>query len=136
MIDQYEVYCTGCKRAYYPSALVNGMCNACRNGQKPANYNNYNSYGGGYGGYGGGIFSSSSPTIISNTQFENNFSDYVEAKHAVALNSCTAGLHLSLDVLKIGQGDEVVTTPVVVEAPPTLNDSFQALLGQLARTRD
>ena len=41
-------------------------------------------------------------------KFEEEFAAYVGAKYAVALNSCTAGLHLSLVVLGIGPGDEVV----------------------------
>lgn len=45
------------------------------------------------------------------TRFENLIKDYVGAKFAVALNSCTAGLHLSLIALGIGPGDEVITTP-------------------------
>ncbi|MBI5303614.1 MAG: DegT/DnrJ/EryC1/StrS family aminotransferase [Chloroflexi bacterium] len=41
-------------------------------------------------------------------RFEEEFATYVGAKYAVALNSCTAGLHLSLVVLGIGRGDEVI----------------------------
>jgi len=45
-------------------------------------------------------------------RFENLIKDYVGAKYAVALNSCTAGLNLSLISLGIGAGDEVITTPL------------------------
>lgn len=41
-------------------------------------------------------------------RFEDEFATYVGAKYAVALNSCTAGLHLSLVVNDIGEGDEVI----------------------------
>lgn len=41
-------------------------------------------------------------------QFETEFAAYVGANYAVGLNSCTAGLHLSLVVLGIGPGDEVI----------------------------
>ena len=45
-------------------------------------------------------------------QFERAFADYVGAAHAVAVNSCTAALHLSLLASKVGAGDEVITTPL------------------------
>lgn len=45
-------------------------------------------------------------------QFERAFADYVEAPFAVAVNSGTAALHLSLLAAGIGAGDEVVTTPL------------------------
>jgi dTDP-4-amino-4,6-dideoxygalactose transaminase len=45
-------------------------------------------------------------------RFEEAFRDYIGAPHAVALNSCTAGLHLSLIALGIKAGDEVITTPM------------------------
>lgn len=45
-------------------------------------------------------------------EFEKRFAEYTQAKHAVALNSCTAGLHLALDVLGVSSGDEVITTPM------------------------
>src|SRR5512140_1289104 len=41
-------------------------------------------------------------------RFEEEFAAYVGARYAVALNSCTAGLHLSLIVSEIGPGDEVI----------------------------
>jgi dTDP-4-amino-4,6-dideoxygalactose transaminase len=45
-------------------------------------------------------------------RFEQAFAEYVGAAHAVALNSCTAGLHLALLAAGVGPGDEVVTTPL------------------------
>ncbi len=44
------------------------------------------------------------------TRFEETFRNYVGTEHAAAVNSCTAGLHLSLAALDIGPGDEVITT--------------------------
>lgn len=41
-------------------------------------------------------------------RFEEEFAAYVGAKYGIALNSCTAGLHLSLVVLGIGPSDEVI----------------------------
>jgi dTDP-4-amino-4,6-dideoxygalactose transaminase len=46
------------------------------------------------------------------TAFEKMFKEYTGAKYALALNSCTAGLHLSMLVSGIGPGDEVITTPL------------------------
>lgn len=45
-------------------------------------------------------------------EFETEFARYIGADAALALNSCTAGLHLSLISLGIGPGDEVITTPM------------------------
>ena len=41
-------------------------------------------------------------------EFEQAFAEYVGAKHAVAVNSGTAALHLALVALGIGPGDEVI----------------------------
>jgi len=49
-------------------------------------------------------------------QFEREFAAYVGCKHAVAVNSCTAGLHLSLLTIAVGPGDEVITTPLTFAA--------------------
>jgi dTDP-4-amino-4,6-dideoxygalactose transaminase len=43
-------------------------------------------------------------------RFEEAFKGYRRADHAVAVNSCTAALHLSLLAAGIGPGDEVITT--------------------------
>ena len=45
-------------------------------------------------------------------QFEEEFRTYVGASGALAVNSCTAGLHVALAALGIGRGDEVITTPL------------------------
>ncbi len=76
-------------------------------------------------------------------EFEKLFAEYIGAKHAIALNSCTAGLHISLMANDIKQGDEVLVpditftatanvvvhcgaTPVIVDSDPkTLNISIQ-----------
>ncbi|MFA5146717.1 MAG: DegT/DnrJ/EryC1/StrS aminotransferase family protein [Candidatus Omnitrophota bacterium] len=49
-------------------------------------------------------------------EFEDAFRRYVRSRHAVGVNSCTAGLHLSLAALGIGEGDEVITTPMTFPA--------------------
>jgi len=45
-------------------------------------------------------------------RFERDFAAYKDASHAVALNSCTSALHLSILAAGIRPGDEVITTPM------------------------
>lgn len=87
-------------------------------------------------------------------ELEARFADAVGAAHAVAVNSCTAALHLSLEGLGIGPGDEVIVpsmtftataavvahvgaTPVIVDVDPdTMNISVDAVRAALGpRTR-
>lgn len=49
-------------------------------------------------------------------RFELDFARMVGAPDALALNSCTAGLHTALATLGIGAGDEVITTPMTFAA--------------------
>jgi UDP-4-amino-4,6-dideoxy-N-acetyl-beta-L-altrosamine transaminase len=49
-------------------------------------------------------------------EFEELIAKYTGARCAVAVNSCTAALHLSLIALGIGEGDEVITTPFTFAA--------------------
>ena len=50
-------------------------------------------------------------------QFEQNFVDYLGGGlHAVAVNSATAGLHLALEALGIGPGDEVIAPTLTFTA--------------------
>ena len=41
-------------------------------------------------------------------QFESDFAEFAEAKHALAVNSATAALHLGLEALGISEGDKVL----------------------------
>jgi dTDP-4-amino-4,6-dideoxygalactose transaminase len=87
-------------------------------------------------------------------EFEQAFATAVGARHAVAVSSCTAGLHAALVAAGVGPGDEVITTaltfvatvhaivhagatPVLADVDPdTLNidpDAVRALVG--SRTR-
>ncbi|MFC1808690.1 DegT/DnrJ/EryC1/StrS family aminotransferase [Candidatus Omnitrophota bacterium] len=45
-------------------------------------------------------------------QFEKQFAEHQGMPYAIAVNSCTAALFLSMKVLGIGPGDEVITTPL------------------------
>ena len=45
-------------------------------------------------------------------ELEARMRDYLDAKHVLAVSSCTAALHLSLVALGIGPGDEVITTSI------------------------
>jgi dTDP-4-amino-4,6-dideoxygalactose transaminase len=49
-------------------------------------------------------------------QFEAEFAKAVGAKHAIALNSCTAALHLALEAIGIRENDEVITSPYTFAA--------------------
>lgn len=42
-------------------------------------------------------------------EFESRFGEYVDSKGAVALASATGGMHLLIEALGIGSGDEVIT---------------------------
>lgn len=48
--------------------------------------------------------------------FEREFAEYVGVPHAVAVNSCTAALHLGLEALGVRAGDEVLTSTVTFTA--------------------
>ena len=41
-------------------------------------------------------------------QFEQDFSEFTRIGHCIAVSNCTAGLHLAMVVLGIGEGDEVI----------------------------
>jgi len=49
-------------------------------------------------------------------RFEEEFSAFVRAPGALALNSCTAAMHTALACLGIGPGHEVITTPMTFAA--------------------
>src|SRR5262245_37725009 len=48
--------------------------------------------------------------------FEAEFAKKVGAKHAIAVNSCTAAMHLVLEGLGIKPNDKVATTPYTFAA--------------------
>jgi dTDP-4-amino-4,6-dideoxygalactose transaminase len=49
-------------------------------------------------------------------EFEHAFARRLDVKHALALNSATAGLHLSLKALGIQENDRILTTPFTFTA--------------------
>ena len=49
-------------------------------------------------------------------QFEAEFAHAVGAKHAIAVNSCTAALHLALESVGVKRCSEVITTPYTFAA--------------------
>lgn len=51
-------------------------------------------------------------TGLKTKEFEKQFAKYAHSKYALALSSCTAATELALDILGIGPGDEVITTPL------------------------
>ena len=87
-------------------------------------------------------------------EFEQRFAERVGTRHAIAMNSATAALHLALEALGVGPGDEVLVPtwtfaasaevvvylgarPVLVDVDPrTLNVTADGLLAAVTpRTR-
>lgn len=59
-------------------------------------------------------------------QFEQSFAISVGAKHAIAVNSCTAAMHLALEAAGLKRGDEVITTPYTFAATAEVIRYFDA----------
>lgn len=49
-------------------------------------------------------------------QFEAEFSGYVTQKHSIAVNSCTAALHLALEAVGVKEGDSVLVPTMTFAA--------------------
>ncbi len=49
-------------------------------------------------------------------EFEKRFADFVGARHAIAVSSGTAALHLAIEAAGVRAGDEVITTPYTFTA--------------------
>jgi perosamine synthetase len=55
-------------------------------------------------------------TGIKTKQFEKEFAAWIGAPHAVAVNSCTAALHLALEAVGVTAGDEVIVPTMTFAA--------------------
>ena len=55
-------------------------------------------------------------TGVRAQEFEREFAEAVGASHAIALNSCTAALHLALEAVGLGPEDTVITVPFTFAA--------------------
>jgi perosamine synthetase len=55
-------------------------------------------------------------TGVKTKQFEQEFAAYLRHKHAVAVNSCTAALHLALEAIGVQRGDAVVVPTMTFAA--------------------
>ena len=58
--------------------------------------------------------------------FEREFAAAIGAKHAIAVNSCTAAMHLALEAIGLRAGDEVITTPYTFAATAEVIRYFDA----------
>jgi perosamine synthetase len=59
-------------------------------------------------------------------QFEQEFARYLNQKHAVALNSCTAALHLALEAIGLQAGDSAVVPTMTFAATAEVVRYFNA----------
>lgn len=59
-------------------------------------------------------------------QFEQDFAAMVGTSHAVAVNSCTAALHLALEAIGLREGDEVIVPTMTFTATAEVVTYFKA----------
>jgi dTDP-4-amino-4,6-dideoxygalactose transaminase len=59
-------------------------------------------------------------------QFEQEFAAKVGARYAIAVNSCTAALHLALDAVGLREGDEVIVPTMTFAATAEVVTYFKA----------
>ena len=59
-------------------------------------------------------------------QFEQEFARQVGARYAIAVNSCTAALHLALEAIGLREGDEVIVPTITFAATAEVVTYFKA----------
>ncbi len=59
-------------------------------------------------------------------KFEQDFARFIGSNHAVAVNSCTAALHLALDAVGVREGDEVIVPTMTFAATAEVVTYFKA----------
>ena len=60
-------------------------------------------------------------------EFERSFASYVGARHAIAVSSCTAALHIALEAVGLQQGDEVLVPTTTFTATAEVVVYFKAI---------
>lgn len=66
-------------------------------------------------------------TGIRTQEFESQFAQLIGVKHAVALNSCTAALHLALESISLKRGDLVIVPTMTFAATAEVVRYFDAI---------
>src|ERR1043166_8327137 len=59
-------------------------------------------------------------------EFERRFAEYIGVKYAIAVSSCTAALHLSLEAIGLQSGDEVLLPTTTFTATAEVVSYFGA----------
>src|SRR5438067_9621989 len=59
-------------------------------------------------------------------RFEEDFARYLGSRHAIAVNSCTAALHLALEAVGIQEGDEIIVPTMTFTASAEVVLYFKA----------
>ncbi|OFV83769.1 MAG: UDP-4-amino-4,6-dideoxy-N-acetyl-beta-L-altrosamine transaminase, partial [Acidobacteria bacterium RBG_16_64_8] len=59
-------------------------------------------------------------------EFEEAFRSYVGCANALAVNSCTAAMHLALEAMGVGEGDEVITSPYTFASTAAVVEHLRA----------
>lgn len=65
--------------------------------------------------------------------FEDEFAAYTGTKYAFTASNCTAALHIGADLMRLGPGDEVITTPCtfIATSHPILSHKATAVFADI-----